>query len=299
MNGHDDPATPVVSPSGSASSTPAPIFSDPNPVTPPASSDISLPTSKKTRRRLDKKVIIIIVLAVLLLLILIVPAFSGRRPSISQITQKFNNYAGYLTTGDTQNVDLTGSNWYLFRVSDTNLSHDEVEDYVAKLELAYGEFYDQLTSAKSSSLSDLQSRANDYRLALNLAVWYSAYAELKLRLFNVYLESGTEAAQNYVAELTKAETSDEFLVDAQELLSDRLEVEVQLYEAYTATGCITDGVVDMICFSDANAESGAYRSLVLAYENLDSAFIRITPYLEEILRTETRNIQKTLGGQDE
>lgn len=275
----------------------ATITSTPAPRTPLVSSDVKLPGAKAKRGKMP--LILAIIAAVVVLMVVIAAVSGGGRPNLTQVQQSFNRYAGYLTTDEAEKPNLDAERWYLFELSNTNLTNTETEEYIAKLEAAYGGFYEQLEKAGIPNKTEVKNKADDYRKLLRIATWYAAYPQLSSQLFRTYLESGTDAAQNYITELTSNEFADEALADLQLLLYDFLSTELELYEAYNATGCISDGVVDPVCFSDANEASGAYRELVSEYENTDAAFVEVTPFVQETLRTETKTLNQLLGGENE
>lgn len=294
-NAPTTPSTPSVpaAPATTITSTP----STPAPRTPLVSSDVKLPGAKAKRSKMP--LILAIIAAVVVLMVVIAAVSSGGRPNLTQVQQSFNRYAGYLTTNEAEKPNLHAERWYLFELSNTSLTNTETEEYIAKLEAAYGGFYEQLEKAGISNKSEVKNKADDYRKLLRIATWYAAYPQLSSQLFRTYLESGTDAAQNYITELTSSEIADEALADLQLLLRDFLSTELELYEAYNTTGCISDGVVDPVCFSDANEASGAYRNLVSEYESTDTAFVEVTPFVQETLRTETKTLNQLLGGENE
>ncbi len=289
---------PSAAPTPSAASTP--IISTPSapaPRTPLVSSDVKLPGAKAKRSKMP--LILAIIAAVVVLMVVIAAVSGGGRPNLTQVQQSFNRYAGYLTTDEAEKPNLDAERWYLFELSNTSLTNTETEEYIAKLEAAYGGFCEQLEKAGISNKSEVKNKADDYRKLLRIATWYSAYPQLSDQLLRTYLESGIDVARNYITELTSNEFADEALADLQLLLYDFLSTELELYEAYNATGCISDGVVDPVCFSDANEASGAYRELVSEYENTDAAFVEVTPFVQETLRTETKTLNQLLGGENE
>lgn len=289
--------------SSSAATTPiaSSVLTSPAPTgastrTPLVSSDIKLGGSTKHSKM---PLILAIIIAAVVLTVVLVAIISGTRPKLASAAQSFNHYAGLLTTGDTQKANLDADNWYLFTLERANLTNAEVEEYVNNLKESYNDVYQKIEASKISNHSEIKAQTVSYRNLLQLTTWYVAYPQLVDRLLRVYLESGTEATQEHISEITSAEFADDSLSDLQLLLNNALNIELRLLEAYNVTNCIADGAIDHVCFSDANQESGAYNELLSDYESTDLAMSESMPFVESTLRSETQNLAKALGGENE
>lgn len=248
------------------------------PQTPPVSQpssfgagDILLPSSQPQK---TKKWPIIIIIVVLLLAavgigawMLIRPNNNGSQPSPqdSRVDELYNKYANYILFDDA-NINSIEE----FNPTDTFSIDENYEDeeFLVNAQNLFNEFYEKFASsdlAKTTQIS-IQDTSEHYGFLIQ---------RLKIepigeKLLNIYMESGREAAVEYINNFyNSSDKENQLITSLKDLDKNYALTELTEWEIYDNAGCRTGTQYDSVCISELPYNMLAEPALQLG--NIESA----------------------------
>lgn len=223
------------------------------------------------------------VLLVIITIILLV-ASSVSKPSIDKVSDDFMAYRAYMIYGPDGDED---DEWFFPQLADNLYIDDQQIEFVSTATALLDTFDKSFSNSRLNSNSDLRQEVQ-----LNEQLYYGMVGyinrEINLKAFyQVYLDSGSNAAKNKISSYFTESSNTGVLNAMSTELRKYYETEVELYQMYDEQGCVEDGVVSGICVQDIRETQN--------YRQLKSAESRAEQLLPQIYRELTSEFQDTIN----
>ncbi len=264
----------------------------------PATEDLVIQNEPKKKSKLPIILLILVLVAagvgglvwVLMNNIRVEPVMTARRA--------FSEYREYLVAGPEggRGDNQSAGDWFLFTLSESDLSSTEQMEYLNDLESRFATFKTAYDKSSQSSLdSGLDQQINYYTILLQTIINMDSLDFLAQRVLDKYINDGSEAANNYAKSLTAANADDLLVRNANSFISRYLEAELSAIEIYLRHDCIVDEKVDYACGVELSNNNDTLVSAQNNQGNSISGLKQLSPRLYSSLRNSTEIITNLLG----